>query len=78
MALFQKFQKLQATGEQTASEHMYLTQFQQQMQAVNVNNFHGTCMRFLFSRRSGVFCFHIFNLNPFASIALPSAVQGGL
>ena len=41
----------------------------------SVNNFNGSCMRFLFSPISGVLCFHIFNLNPFPALATQSGLQ---
>mmetsp|Transcript_45218 Transcript_45218/g.60005 ORF Transcript_45218/g.60005 Transcript_45218/m.60005 type:complete len:139 (-) Transcript_45218:699-1115(-) len=38
----------------------------------SVNNFSGLCVRLLFSASSGVLCVHVFNLNPFTGLSLPS------
>ena len=56
------------------NEHLYLTQFQTQMQSLN--NFSGMCIRILYSKKSGIMCVHLFNLNPYPGITI-SQPQGG-
>ena len=41
-----------------------------------MNNFSGLCVRLLYSKVSGVLCVHVFNLNPFTGLSLPSHGSG--